>query len=137
LALAWPNNIHHEAAHRWFGSPGRGKWATCALTQAGFVRLSAQPSVVKTTITVADALRALEAAVRSPRHEFWPMPRGIVEIQPMIRQRLAGHQQISDALLLDLAIRNKGRFVTFDQRVAELLLPDSPELKSLETLAVA
>jgi len=50
LALAWPNHVHHPAAHRWFAENHREGWATCPLTQMGFVRTVNQPAVVKIPI---------------------------------------------------------------------------------------
>ena len=50
LALAWPTHIHHAAAHRWFAENCAAGWATCPLTQLGFVRLGMQPAVVKIPI---------------------------------------------------------------------------------------
>jgi predicted nucleic acid-binding protein len=40
LALAWQTHVHHPAAHRWFGENSGAGWATCSLTQLGFVRLA-------------------------------------------------------------------------------------------------
>ena len=134
LALAWPNHVHHEAAHRWFAGRNSRRWATCALTQLGFVRLSSQPSVVKITITVSEALRALDANVASPDHEFWVMTQGFSEMLPDIRQRLMGHHQLTDAMLLDLAIQRGGTLATFDRRVDSLLPPDSEHRSALEIL---
>ena len=45
LALAWPTHVHHLAAHRWFAENHDAGWATCPLTQLGFVRLAMQPAV--------------------------------------------------------------------------------------------
>jgi len=134
LALAWPNHVHHEAAHRWFAGRSSRKWATCALTQLAFVRLSSQPSVVKTTMTVSEALQALDANVALPDHEFWPMAEGFTDMLPDIRQRLMGHQQLADALLLDLAIKRSGALATFDRRVDSLLPPDSEHRSALDIL---
>jgi predicted nucleic acid-binding protein len=44
LALAWPNHQFHAAALREL-QPRRGRWATCALTQLGFIRLSSNPAL--------------------------------------------------------------------------------------------
>ena len=50
LALAWPTHVHHAAAHRWFSGSASLAWASCPLTQLGFVRLSMQPAVVREEI---------------------------------------------------------------------------------------
>ena len=41
LALSDPMHAHHEAAHRWFAQCGRQSWATCPLTENGFVPVAA------------------------------------------------------------------------------------------------
>ena len=132
LALAWPNHIHHEAAHRWIAARGQRKWATCPLTQLAFVRLSSQAVVVKTAISVSAAPHTLNANIASPDHEFWPMEHGLSEVLTEIRERLVGHHQLADGLLLDLAIRRGGSLSTFDQRVAALLAPDSSHRSAVE-----
>jgi uncharacterized protein len=40
LALAWSNHAHHDAAHRWFARDATAGWATCVLTQTGFLPYS-------------------------------------------------------------------------------------------------
>ena len=134
LALAWPNHIHHDAAHRWFAGQRPHGWATCPLTQLAFVRLSSQPSVAKTTVTVSEAMRALESNLSAPEHEFWTLEQGVPEIHPEIRRRLMGHHQLADAFLLDLAIRKEGKLATFDRRLEQLLEPGSDHRSSLEIL---
>src|SRR5713226_6496670 len=39
VALFDPAHVHHEAAHAWFGANRKNRWATCALTENGFVRV--------------------------------------------------------------------------------------------------
>jgi toxin-antitoxin system PIN domain toxin len=125
LALAWPAHIHHEAAHRWFATHRRKGWATCPHTQAGFLRLSMQPAVVKTAISFGDALRVLTSSMSAPEHQFWPQNYSVREIHPEVLSRCAGHHQLADAMLLDLAIRRKGTLATFDRRIHRLLSQDS------------
>ena len=45
-----------------------------------------------------------------------------------------GHQQVTDAYLLGLAIRRGGVLATLDQRFAALTEPKSAERKCLETV---
>jgi toxin-antitoxin system PIN domain toxin len=135
LALAWPNHLHHEAAHRWFVAVRTGRWATCPHTEIGFVRLSMQPAVVKTTISFADAFQALTASAASPQHEFWPHDSSVAAIGTEMRTRIAGHHQLADAMLLDLAIRQSGKLATFDRRIASLLAAGSPNQAAIELIA--
>ena len=136
LALAWPPHVHHRAARHWFVAHRSQGWATCPWTQAAFVRLSSQPAAVKTAVTVQDAVRTLETAVSAAEHVFWPVEHGVPEILPEIRSRLMGHRQLTDGLLLDLAIRKGGKLATFDRRVENLLAPDSLHRQALEILPV-
>ena len=134
LALAWPTHLHHGPAHRWFSQHHGSGWATCPVTQLGFVRLSMQPAVVKVPLHFADAMEALSQIVASPQHCFWPMETGLAAIQPDIRLRIAGHHQLTDATLLDLAIRHGGRLATLDRKVAALLPPNSAHQSSVVTI---
>ena len=47
IALAWPNHVHHDPARSWFAANLNTGWATCPLTEAGFVRLSCNRLAVK------------------------------------------------------------------------------------------
>ena len=58
-------------------------------------------------------------------HRFWPLVGGLANVRDEIRARLVGDQQLTDAVLLDLAIRNQGRLATFDRRILALLPVDS------------
>ena len=55
LALAWPNHDHHDAAHRWFDEVPDRKWATCTLTQLGFIRISSNLSANPQMVSPQDA----------------------------------------------------------------------------------
>jgi predicted nucleic acid-binding protein len=45
-----------------------------------------------------------------------------------------GHQQVTDAYLLGLAIRRGGVLATLDQRIASLTEPKSAERRALEII---
>ena|ERR1019366_8772113 len=136
MALAWPTNVHHDAAHRWFAANRHRGWATCSYTEMGFLRLSMQPAVVKTAISFADAFRALTASAAAPQHRFWPMTSPFADMSDEIRSRIAGHHQLADAMLLDLAMRNSGKLATFDRRIASLVTPGSAQEAAVELIAV-
>ena len=38
-------HIGHSLARHWFSTKGRFGWATCPLTQNGFMRIASQPSI--------------------------------------------------------------------------------------------
>lgn len=125
IALAWPSHVHHEPAHRWFRKHAGGGWATCPLTQVGFVRVSSNPAIIPAAVSVPAALEALRGFVTSPHHVFWPDDLALSDrrFPPGL---LAGHRQVTDAYLLSLAITHAGRLATIDRSVSALLPSDSP-----------
>jgi toxin-antitoxin system PIN domain toxin len=121
VALAWPNHVHHEAAHTWFaGLERRDGWATCPLTQSGFVRISSNARIVPEARSPREAMALLEQIVARPGHRFWADTVSIVASPHIARARLVGHRQVTDAHLLALALSNGGALATFDGGVAAL-----------------
>jgi toxin-antitoxin system PIN domain toxin len=120
LAIAWPNHQFHAAARRRLERT-RSRWATCALTQLGFVRLSSNPAVVTAAKRPAEAVALLAVLVSDGRHEYLaslPSP-AEAETRPIF-DTLLGAGQVTDAYLLGLARRHKAVLVTFDARLQEL-----------------
>jgi uncharacterized protein len=120
LALAWPNHGFHRQAHHWFARQRSLGWATCPFTQAGFVRISMQPAIVANPISAAAAIGVLKEATQDRYHVFWLQDRGAWQIAPPVLAQIAGHRQVTDAMLLDLAIQRSGRLATFDRRLEPL-----------------
>lgn len=121
VALAWPNHIHHARAHAWFASArGRG-WATCPLTQSGFVRVSSNTAAVPDARTPAEASALLRAIVQLPGHAFWPDDVSAADDGDRVFARTVGYRQVTDAHLLSLAIRRGGCLATFDARIRDLV----------------
>jgi uncharacterized protein len=118
LALLDSDHVDHEKARDWMGSEiGRG-WASCAITQNGFVRIISQaryPSPVSPTEAIARLARAADTKF----HEFWPCSVSLLDEKVIRRDRLHGPKQVTDAYLLALAVSRGGRFVTFDQSVPQ------------------
>lgn len=114
IALAWPNHVHHAAARTWFEERRQDGWATCPLTEAGFVRVSCNPSTVRHAVAPLDAIAVLERLTRLGSHTFWPLDRSIMHLPESIGARLQGYRQISDAVLLATAIQRHGQLTTLD-----------------------
>ena len=115
LALAWPNHQSHDLAHEWFRLQARHGWASCALTQVGFIRLSSNPAYTRLAVTPPQAATLLRELLAHKKHSFWPSPAGD---SPALYQRALGHQQVNDAYLVEVAKRHKGRLVTLDTKLA-------------------
>ena len=124
IALAWPNHVHHDAARSWFAVSRTTGWATCPLTEAGFVRVSCNPSAVKQEATPLDVIALLRALRRRGSHAFWSHDRSITSIPDEILLRIQGYRQITDAMLLALAMQHGGRLATLDTGLKSLLPAD-------------
>jgi len=135
VALLWPAHAHHELAVKWFANH-RGKgWATCALTQAGFVRIVSNPAFSRDAVTPREAAGVLAANTEAKDHSFWQAGLPFVEAAAFSGPRLVGHQQVTDAYLLGLALHHGGLLATLDQRIATLADPNGKEQKALEIIA--
>lgn len=127
IAMAWPTHRAHEKVQDWLGRHAREGWATCPLTQTAFVRILSNPAFSPNALTPTDALALLEANLGHPAHRFWPDEVSLVQALEPFAQHLAGHQQVSDAYLLGLAMNKKGKLATLDRAVRALLPDKSPE----------
>jgi hypothetical protein len=123
VAMAWPNHQFHLAAvHRLESS--RNPWATCALTQLGFIRLSSNPAAVGSRKIPAEAAALLTLMVEDARHVFLEaLPSPIAQDFGAALHGLLGHQQVTDAYLLALAGRYQATCLTFDARMKHLTAP--------------
>jgi uncharacterized protein len=104
LVLAWSNHAHHDAAHRWFARDATAGWATCLLTQTGFLRLSLNPQVIGVAIDCQAAVHLLRSLVVHPYHQYTDIAPALTttpfdELMP----KIVGYRQVSDATLLHLA----------------------------------
>jgi hypothetical protein len=121
VALMWPAHDGHARAQNWFAQHSKTGWATCPFTQAGCVRILSNPSFSSDAVTPQEALKLLRANLNHPAHVFWPDDLSFAEAVEPIQKQLMGHQQVSDAYLLGLAIRRKARLATLDRSVPALL----------------
>jgi toxin-antitoxin system PIN domain toxin len=114
VALAWPNHVHHNAAQAWFGANASGGWATCPITQCGFVRISCNPKIVTVATSPQQATDALRRMATDPNHVFWPDDIAFSDGTYVPHGILKGHNQVTDAYLVGLALRHGGALATLD-----------------------
>jgi toxin-antitoxin system PIN domain toxin len=128
VALAWDSHIHHGAACAWFAAKSADGWATCPVTESGFVRVSSNPKVLPSFITVEAAIGVLAALRAVGDHRFLANDVSLTDpdVPPLV-----GHRQVTDAQLLTLARREDTHLVTFDAGVAALA-----EGRDVELLAI-
>lgn len=132
IALAWPWHEAHARTRSWFADHAAKGWATCPMTEAGFVRIVSNPSFSLQAVTPKEALRGLEISLLDPAHRFWPDDIPLATALAESGSRLAGHQQITDAYLLALAMHHKGKLATLDRQLARSLPESGRERGYLE-----
>lgn len=116
IALLDAAHIGHRQAHDWLAAHGGDGWATCPITQNGCIRIMSQPAYPG-ALAAADVAGRLAEAIQHDSHRFWPDDVSLLAPATIDWQRVLGHRQVTDNHLLALAVRHKGRFVTFDARV--------------------
>ena len=116
IALQQPDHVHFERAHQWWMANQSNGWASCPLTQNGFVRIVSQPRYPKPMSTAA-AIEHLAEQVAGSDHAFWPDDVSLVDPKCFVGSGVLGPKQLTDIYLLALAVRNSGRLATFDRTI--------------------
>lgn len=130
MALAWPNHIHHGRAVTWFRENREHGWATCPLTEAGFVRVSSNTRAIPEARTPQDAIALLRRLCAIPAHTFWTDDVSAAGEGASPFDTVVGYRQVTDAHLITLCIRRNGRLATFDQALVQLV-PDQEGIVEL------
>ncbi len=127
VALAWDAHVHHAAVRAWFEQSAADGWATCPLTESGFVRVSSNPRVLPHPISVEQARGVLRALRAHEAHRFLADDVSISdpEIAPLV-----GYRHVTDAHLVALARRHDTRLVTFDTAALKLARRDEVQVLS-------
>jgi len=128
VALAWDSHVHHVAMRSWFVRTGADGWATCPVSESGFVRVSSNPKVLPSPVSVVAARKVLASLRGVAGHRFV-----VDDVSPTDADvpALLGHRQVTDAQLLTLARRDGTRLLTFDSGIAALAGGRDVELLTL------
>ncbi|MCI5825589.1 MAG: PIN domain-containing protein [Arcanobacterium sp.] len=122
LALVSSNHVRHALALEHF-SALNGRWATCAITEAGLVRLLLTPAVMGREIRGGEALGLLEAMRGLPGWVWLSVDTPLASAQIDWRV-LSGRNQVTDLQLLEIAAVHGARLCTFDAKIKRFLAPD-------------
>jgi len=121
IALMFPNHESHQHARAWFQRNSHEGWVTCPFTEAAFVRIVSNAAVFPEAVELQQAVALLEENLQDARHRFWADDVSVAKaVQPFFK-RLKGHKQVTDAYLLGLALHKKGRLVSLDRGILDLL----------------
>lgn len=117
LALFDPEHKHHDEAQSWWNAQQEQGWASCPLTQNGFIRVISNPAYER-PLPLSGAVALMQAQAGRPGHVFWPDDISFADAAIFDHDRLQGPNQITDAYLLALAVRNGGRLATLDRGIS-------------------
>lgn len=115
LALHDPVHVHHRAARAWFAEEGQQAWATCPITENGFVRIASHPSYPNPMGGVQGAILRVLRFREVTGHQFWTDDVTICDV--LEPNALITQAHVTDVYLLALAIKNGGKLATFDGRM--------------------
>ena len=117
IALADPTHVQHEPAHAWFAREGSRAFATCPITENGFVRIVGHARYPNTPGTPAAAAAALATFRALTGHHFWPDDISLLGSPAVDLGKLLSHGQVTDTYLLALARTHGGRLASLDRRL--------------------
>ena len=115
IALTSDEHEHYRRANEWFASLGLQEWGICPLTEASYVRFVTNPATSFGARSFSHATAVLADLARRPGFRYWPITERWVVLTDPFRTRIFGHQQVADAYLLGLAVKEDGVLVTFDR----------------------
>ena len=124
LASTDPMHIPHEPAHRWFARGSPRSWATCPLTENGFVRVGAHQKYPNRPGDARVVLGILRELCRVTQHEFWCEDISLRDA--LAPESAITHSQVTDLYLLALAARNGGRLATVGRHIPFDAVPGGP-----------
>ena len=116
IALHDRDHVHHIRAATWFEANIEHGWASCPLTQNGCLRIMNQHGY-SSPQPLAALMAMLLRSTSAPVHETWFDDISILDAARFQHTHMHGHRQLTDLYLLGLAVKNKGRLASFDQRI--------------------
>jgi hypothetical protein len=117
VALLDEDHIHHEPVAEWFDTPGL-RWAVCPFTEAGVLRHMTRPKTGDMSMEEATAMLARLA--QEPGYHYQSIAADWHTLCGPFFKRLFGHNQITDAYLLGLAVHEDLVLVTMDRGIVHL-----------------
>lgn len=120
IAIAWPEHTFHQLAVEWFDATANDGWATSSITEAGFIRISANATVVGDPVRPTEACALLTELRRVGAHQYWVDDVELSVSTWFPHERLVGYRQVTDAHMLALGRRHGGAVATLDRGLVAL-----------------
>lgn len=117
IALADADHEHHAKAEAFFLANHKNGWATCPITENGFVRIVSHPKY-PLGLDANAAAATLKQLCAHEGHRFWPDD---ISLRAAVSLPVSKH--LTDHYLLSLAMHRQGKLVTFDQHLKPKHVP--------------
>lgn len=112
IARVFETHEHHRLAVEWFATPGL-HWALSPWAEAGFLRFATAPN----RLSMGEASGVLEDFAQLPGYHYQPVSQNWSTLTKPFFLRLHGHNQVTDAYLLGMALHYGLKLATFDKRI--------------------
>lgn len=122
VALGWEQHEHHAAVLSRLHVDQA--WATCAITQLGFIRISSIPGLFHVLLTPVQAADVLSGLLADSQHRVLP---DIPAVSSVDWSQVSSAKHTTDAYLVALAKASNARLLTLDRQLAGKY-PDGVEL---------
>jgi toxin-antitoxin system PIN domain toxin len=116
IALLDGDHSKYDLVSAWFARNIEQGWASCPLTQNGYLRIRSQPNY-SNPVSLTQAYEQLLAAISTEHHQFIADDISLLDDTLLRIQDLSGHRQLTDVYLLALAVAHDARLVTLDTRI--------------------
>jgi predicted nucleic acid-binding protein len=117
VALLDEDHVHHKDVLKWFDMPGI-QWAICAFAEAGLLRHMARQKLDLMSLDIVSDM--LDRLTQHPGYHYQPITADWQSLSAPIAKRLHGHNQVTDAFLLGLAIREEMVLATLDKGILHM-----------------
>lgn len=117
VALFDPDHVHHELAHEWFAIARSDGWATCPVTENGFLRVLSSPAYGSLIARPTELVERLKRFCASGHHSFWGDTVSFRDETVFNSSFATSYRQLADLYLLGLTAKMGGRLATFDRRI--------------------
>jgi len=121
LVLADPTSPFHSAAKSFFKRASAEGWATCPITENGFIRILGNPGFPGGPGNAQAARKTIHQWKSTPGHQFWPDDLSLCDDSHF--PVLPHSKHLTDCYLLALAAKRGGKFATFDRRIDPSWVP--------------
>ena len=125
ISLLDANHEHHAASMGWLRQ-NNDPWASCPITQNGYLRVVTGPKYPN-RISIWQAIRTLSQAVSTPDHTFLPDNISVLDTRHVAHGHIQGYKQFTDIYLFALSVSHGARFVTLDGGVPRVAVPQATD----------